>query len=162
MFLCYIVSKGDVVVNVWCDIWATTLHNLFLKIHKFCAARHNLIMTVVISVCWYHTRVNKLMMHLWTFSICSHVVNFLYVYFILLEICILKINLMDCCLLSMSSLLSLPSGYLPNGIHAVEAMLAAASIGAIWSSTSVDFGVNVRTALYCLWLVVLYFHVFDL
>lgn len=34
-------------------------------------------------------------------------------------------------------------GYLPNGIHAVEAMLAAASIGAIWSSTSVDFGVNV-------------------
>uniref|UniRef100_A0A671S917 Acetoacetyl-CoA synthetase n=1 Tax=Sinocyclocheilus anshuiensis TaxID=1608454 RepID=A0A671S917_9TELE len=34
------------------------------------------------------------------------------------------------------------SGYLPNGIHAVEAMLAAASIGAIWSSTSPDFGVN--------------------
>ncbi|XP_061117752.1 acetoacetyl-CoA synthetase [Conger conger] len=33
-------------------------------------------------------------------------------------------------------------GYLPNGIHAVEAMLATASIGAIWSSTSVDFGVN--------------------
>ncbi|KAI4820424.1 hypothetical protein KUCAC02_028402, partial [Chaenocephalus aceratus] len=33
-------------------------------------------------------------------------------------------------------------GYLPNGIHAVEGMLAAASIGAIWSSTSVDFGVN--------------------
>lgn len=33
-------------------------------------------------------------------------------------------------------------GYLPNGIYAVEAMLAAASIGAIWSSTSVDFGVN--------------------
>ncbi|XP_033828943.1 acetoacetyl-CoA synthetase [Periophthalmus magnuspinnatus] len=33
-------------------------------------------------------------------------------------------------------------GYLPNGVHAVEAMLAAASIGAIWSSTSVDFGVN--------------------
>uniref|UniRef100_A0A8C0Y256 Acetoacetyl-CoA synthetase n=1 Tax=Cyprinus carpio carpio TaxID=630221 RepID=A0A8C0Y256_CYPCA len=33
-------------------------------------------------------------------------------------------------------------GYLPNGIHAVEAMLAAASIGAIWSSTSPDFGVN--------------------
>uniref|UniRef100_A0A8D0D1L6 Acetoacetyl-CoA synthetase n=1 Tax=Sander lucioperca TaxID=283035 RepID=A0A8D0D1L6_SANLU len=39
-------------------------------------------------------------------------------------------------------------GYLPNGIHAVEAMLAAASIGAIWSSTSVDFGVNVRFFLY--------------
>uniref|UniRef100_A0A8C1TWV8 Acetoacetyl-CoA synthetase n=1 Tax=Cyprinus carpio TaxID=7962 RepID=A0A8C1TWV8_CYPCA len=35
-------------------------------------------------------------------------------------------------------------GYLPNGIHAVEAMLAAASMGAIWSSTSPDFGVNVR------------------
>ncbi|XP_005329598.3 acetoacetyl-CoA synthetase isoform X1 [Ictidomys tridecemlineatus] len=33
-------------------------------------------------------------------------------------------------------------GYLPNGQHAVEAMLAAASIGAIWSSTSPDFGVN--------------------
>ncbi|CAK6439942.1 unnamed protein product [Pipistrellus nathusii] len=33
-------------------------------------------------------------------------------------------------------------GYLPNGEHAVEAMLAAASIGAIWSSTSPDFGVN--------------------
>ncbi|TRY55650.1 hypothetical protein DNTS_008844 [Danionella cerebrum] len=33
-------------------------------------------------------------------------------------------------------------GYLPNGIHAVEAMLAAASIGAIWSATSPDFGVN--------------------
>lgn len=35
------------------------------------------------------------------------------------------------------------AGYLPNGAHAVEAMLAAASIGAIWSSTSPDFGVNV-------------------
>ncbi|KAM6156266.1 acetoacetyl-CoA synthetase isoform 2-T2 [Rhynchocyon petersi] len=33
-------------------------------------------------------------------------------------------------------------GYLPNSVHAVEAMLAAASIGAIWSSTSPDFGVN--------------------
>uniref|UniRef100_A0A8C9W820 Acetoacetyl-CoA synthetase n=1 Tax=Scleropages formosus TaxID=113540 RepID=A0A8C9W820_SCLFO len=33
-------------------------------------------------------------------------------------------------------------GYLPNGVYAVEAMLAAASIGAIWSSTSPDFGVN--------------------
>ncbi|XP_067861854.1 acetoacetyl-CoA synthetase [Heptranchias perlo] len=33
-------------------------------------------------------------------------------------------------------------GYLPNSIHAVEAMLATASIGAIWSSTSPDFGVN--------------------
>ncbi|MGH0190613.1 UNVERIFIED_CONTAM: hypothetical protein FKN15_048298 [Acipenser sinensis] len=34
------------------------------------------------------------------------------------------------------------ASYLPNGIEAVEAMLAAASIGAIWSSTSPDFGVN--------------------
>ncbi|XP_024901264.1 acetoacetyl-CoA synthetase [Pteropus alecto] len=33
-------------------------------------------------------------------------------------------------------------GYLPNGEHAVEAMLAAASIGAIWSSMSPDFGVT--------------------
>ncbi|XP_067911170.1 acetoacetyl-CoA synthetase [Heterodontus francisci] len=33
-------------------------------------------------------------------------------------------------------------GYLPNGIHAVEAMLATASIGAIWSATAPDFGVN--------------------
>ncbi|XP_015666194.1 acetoacetyl-CoA synthetase isoform X2 [Protobothrops mucrosquamatus] len=33
-------------------------------------------------------------------------------------------------------------GYLPNSIHAVEAMLAAASIGAIWSATSPDFGIN--------------------
>ncbi|XP_066227278.1 acetoacetyl-CoA synthetase isoform X2 [Saccopteryx leptura] len=33
-------------------------------------------------------------------------------------------------------------GYLPNGVHAVEAMLAAASIGAVWSATSPDFGVN--------------------
>lgn len=33
-------------------------------------------------------------------------------------------------------------GYLPNSVHAVEAMLAAASIGAIWSSMSPDFGVN--------------------
>ena len=41
-------------------------------------------------------------------------------------------------------------GYLPNSAHAVEAMLAAASIGAIWSSTSPDFGVNVsRGPLKC-------------
>lgn len=38
-------------------------------------------------------------------------------------------------------------GYLPNGIHAVEAMLAAASIGAIWSATSPDFGINVSNSL---------------
>lgn len=35
------------------------------------------------------------------------------------------------------------AGYLPNGVHAVEAMLATASIGAIWSATSPDFGMNV-------------------
>lgn len=40
------------------------------------------------------------------------------------------------------------TGYLPNGVHAVEAMLAAASIGAIWSSTSPDFGVNVSWGFY--------------
>lgn len=33
-------------------------------------------------------------------------------------------------------------GYIPNGVMAVEAMLAASSIGAIWSSTSPDFGVS--------------------
>ncbi|XP_053545275.1 acetoacetyl-CoA synthetase-like [Bombina bombina] len=33
-------------------------------------------------------------------------------------------------------------GYLPNCIQTLEATLAAASIGAIWSSTSPDFGVN--------------------
>ncbi|OCU01999.1 acetoacetyl-CoA synthetase [Xenopus laevis] len=33
-------------------------------------------------------------------------------------------------------------GYLPNCIQTVEATLAAASIGAIWSATSPDFGVN--------------------
>ncbi|GAB1600667.1 acetoacetyl-CoA synthetase-like [Argonauta hians] len=32
------------------------------------------------------------------------------------------------------------AGYLPNCCEAIEAMLAAASIGAIWSSTSPDFG----------------------
>ncbi len=34
-------------------------------------------------------------------------------------------------------------GYLPNSSLAVEAMLATASLGAIWSSTSPDFGVAV-------------------
>lgn len=33
-------------------------------------------------------------------------------------------------------------GYLPNDELAVVAMLAASSIGAIWSSTSPDFGVT--------------------
>lgn len=32
------------------------------------------------------------------------------------------------------------AGWLPNGIEAVEAMLAAASLGAVWSSCSPDFG----------------------
>ncbi|CAH1801308.1 unnamed protein product [Owenia fusiformis] len=33
-------------------------------------------------------------------------------------------------------------GYIPNCCEAIEGMLAAASIGAIWSSTSPDFGVS--------------------
>lgn len=39
------------------------------------------------------------------------------------------------------------SGYIPNCCEALEAMLAASSIGAVWSSTSPDFGVQV-----CGWL----------
>ena len=39
-------------------------------------------------------------------------------------------------------------GYLPNSSLAVEAMLATASIGAIWSSTSPDFGVSVSSTSY--------------
>lgn len=39
------------------------------------------------------------------------------------------------------------SGYIPNCCEALEAMLAASSIGAVWSSTSPDFGVQV-----CWWL----------
>lgn len=35
------------------------------------------------------------------------------------------------------------SGYLPNCALAVEAMLATSSLGAIWCSTSPDFGVSV-------------------
>lgn len=35
------------------------------------------------------------------------------------------------------------SGYLPNSSIALEAMLAAASLGAAWTSTSPDFGVTV-------------------
>ena len=35
------------------------------------------------------------------------------------------------------------AGYIPNCALAVEAMLATASISAIWSSTSPDFGVAV-------------------
>uniref|UniRef100_A0A1X7SNR0 Uncharacterized protein n=1 Tax=Amphimedon queenslandica TaxID=400682 RepID=A0A1X7SNR0_AMPQE len=35
---------------------------------------------------------------------------------------------------------SLIKSYLPNSSTAVKAMLATASIGAIWSSTSPDFG----------------------
>ncbi|KAJ8313031.1 hypothetical protein KUTeg_010404 [Tegillarca granosa] len=33
-------------------------------------------------------------------------------------------------------------GYIPNCVEAVQAMLAAASLGAVWSSTSPDFGVQ--------------------
>ena len=33
-------------------------------------------------------------------------------------------------------------GYIPNCPEAIEAMAAAASVGAIWSSTSPDFGVS--------------------
>ena len=36
-------------------------------------------------------------------------------------------------------------GYIPNCALAVEAMLATASLGAVWSSTSPDFGVTVFT-----------------
>ena len=32
-------------------------------------------------------------------------------------------------------------GYIPNCPEAIEAMAATASIGAIWSSTSPDFGI---------------------
>lgn len=35
------------------------------------------------------------------------------------------------------------SGYVSNNALAVEAMLATASIGAVWSSTSPEFGVSV-------------------
>ncbi|KAL8569148.1 hypothetical protein ACOMHN_020275 [Nucella lapillus] len=41
-------------------------------------------------------------------------------------------------------------GYIPNCTEAVEAMLAAASIGAVWSSTSPDFGVVVMIIKVCL------------
>ncbi len=37
------------------------------------------------------------------------------------------------------------AGYLPNGVHAVVAMLASTSLGAIWSSGSPDFGVQGAT-----------------
>ena len=37
------------------------------------------------------------------------------------------------------------AGYLPNSSLAVEAMLATASLGAIWTSTSPDFGITVRS-----------------
>ena len=38
------------------------------------------------------------------------------------------------------------SGYLPNGVEAIEAMLATASIGAVWSSASPDFGITVSSS----------------
>lgn len=43
-------------------------------------------------------------------------------------------------------LLSSFQGYIPNCALAVEAMLATASLGAVWSSTSPDFGVTVVTS----------------
>ena len=36
------------------------------------------------------------------------------------------------------------AGYLPNSIHSLVAMLATASLGAVWSSSSPDFGPIVR------------------
>lgn len=45
--------------------------------------------------------------------------------------------------LSLSIIVSHVAAYIPNNIEAIAAMLAAASIGAIWSSTSPDFGVTV-------------------
>ena len=39
------------------------------------------------------------------------------------------------------------SGYLPNCALAVEAMLATSSLGAIWCSTSPDFGVSVSNSI---------------
>ena len=44
--------------------------------------------------------------------------------------------------------LSCFQGYLPNSNLAVEAMLATASLGAIWSSTSPDFGVTVSLNMF--------------
>lgn len=41
-------------------------------------------------------------------------------------------------------------GYIPNCALAIEAMLATASIGAIWSSTSPDFGVTV--SIHVVWI----------
>ncbi|CAO2618112.1 Acetoacetyl-CoA synthetase [Lemmus lemmus] len=41
-----------------------------------------------------------------------------------------------------NGMISVTNGYLPNSADAVEAMLASANIGATWSSTSPDFGMN--------------------
>ena len=46
------------------------------------------------------------------------------------------------------------TGYIPNCPEAVIAMLAAASIGAIWSSTSPDFGVVVSYLQLTLMMIV--------
>ena len=43
-------------------------------------------------------------------------------------------------------------GYLPNSSMAVEAMLATASLGAVWSSTSPDFGVTVSVCVHILFV----------
>lgn len=39
-------------------------------------------------------------------------------------------------------------GYIPNNALAIEAMLATASLGAVWSSTSPDFGVSVSSFVF--------------
>ena len=49
---------------------------------------------------------------------------------------------------TLSHLCCVVVGYMPNCIETVEAMLAAASIGAVWSATSPDFGVLVMKPTY--------------
>ncbi|KAI5086922.1 acetoacetyl-CoA synthetase isoform X1, partial [Silurus meridionalis] len=75
----------------------------------------------------------------WQTSLSLISLSFPLVFLICVSLSFLSVSFF--CLLNFSLFLS---GYLPNGVHAVEAMLAVASIGAIWSSTSPDFGVNVR------------------
>ena len=41
------------------------------------------------------------------------------------------------------------AGFLPNMIETVVAMLAATSIGAVWSSCSPDFGIKASCTFYC-------------
>ena len=67
--------------------------------------------------------------------------------FSLFEVAIVYVMFTVKILCSVSNHSNSAIGYLPNSIHAVEAMLAAASIGAIWSSTSPDFGINVSSCI---------------